>query len=233
MISGKKFINLFLSSCVFMALLFAVPLHHVQAQETDNSLPLFEDTLNFTPKSTTEAQTANQVENFFSNCVEAPIISVNEETDTAFCACADAHLQKWLYDQKQGQRAEFGDLGVAPAQELTETVYMVDVYGPCLFIPEAELAYYECYNADKTQYFMNNPRVADAMCRCTAEGISNYFENFAKPFLEKEVARGRVIIDPVQQIKRDVNYYDASYNAEQRCFKEWDLKQQKMRQRRR
>lgn len=163
-------------------------------------------------------ETIARAEHFFEKCKRDPVISVNEDTDIAFCACAAANFQQWL--EAPGAEEQI------PLYSIVEkkpdgNALLTDIYGPCLHIPEYQLTYDECYSNRRHQYFANEPRRRAGLCGCIAQGVADYFERFAAPFLELKISEGEDIIDPVAMIKQDVNFYDAHYMLESRCYVDW------------
>lgn len=180
------------------------------AQE-DTFAPLFEEK---------EAVTAESyAEDFFRDCYDKPIIRSSDETTMAFCACSSAQLQSWMQEQKSDRKLNL--LNSSATAELTDDVLLTEIYAPCLYVPRYEEMYDKCMVSPKAQYFMNKPGIPEKMCDCTAKGDADYFEHLAAPYLQKEIAQGKEIVDPIEQITQDIAYYDAMYTLERQCFKKW------------
>ncbi|PJB73555.1 MAG: hypothetical protein CO093_00395 [Alphaproteobacteria bacterium CG_4_9_14_3_um_filter_47_13] len=166
----------------------------------------------------------DQVQTFFNNCVKRPVIKESEETDIAFCSCAAAHLQGWLdkpLAESSGKAPLFGTMVERNPDTQTLTT---SIYGPCLYIPIHDRTYDDCFYMSEKRYFANEPYKRRGFCSCLAEGEADYFKNFAEPFLELKASQKKEVIDPIEAIKRDTNYYDARYLMEGDCYIEWTNK---------
>ncbi len=169
------------------------------------------------------AQSAEtQAAEFFNGCVKAPVIPTYEETDLAFCACAAANMQVWL-ETPLTQRTDREFFESINVRELDAETYLTKIYGPCLHIPVYDLRYDECMTDRTDLRFTRHPRFFKAMCTCMAEGDSDYFKEFAAPFLEMKFAEGDgdKITDPIREVRNDINYHSAFHRIDQRCYRRY------------
>lgn len=187
-------------------------------------LPLFTGTSGYagaqalsSPSSTSDREA--QSEKFFQDCVAAPVVGTNPETDQAFCACAAMQLYAWLGKPAKRAGTEFFDS--LENKTLDKKSLMTDVYGPCLYIPVFNLSEDECLTNKANVYFMGQSEYLHATCYCIAEEDSNYFRSYAKPFLEMAFSQGQKIDDPIDAIKRDNNFYMAHSRADEECYVEY------------
>lgn len=170
----------------------------------------------------TEASKANSLESetFFNECAAAPIISMSEDTDIAFCACAASHLYSWLEAplKQKGERAFFETI---TTKDLDKNTLLTKIYGPCLHIPVYDITFEGCFYDKEKRYFTSDAVKRGNMCNCIATGDSLYFKNFAVPFMELKIAEEDEIKDPIAEIKRDTNYYNAHSDLERGCYSQY------------
>ncbi len=172
-----------------------------------------------TGKSVSEKNTM-RAEEFFKDCVAAPIVKSAEETELAFCACAASHMHAWLDEPlKQKSNREFFE--ALETKELDKNTLLTKIYGPCLHIPVYDTTFDECFYNKRKRYFTRSPEKRENMCACIAKGEASYYERFAVPFIELKIKEGDDINDPIKEIKRDTSYYDAHANLESDCYVEF------------
>ena len=201
---------------LFTVLMLGSPVH-VYAQDIDFMKSTADSEQNDSSIGTSRS------EQFFNECKAAPIMSVNKETDEAFCSCAAANMQQW-YDKKSKDEENSLVLQDLGDKDLNKNTLMADIYGPCIYLPIFDMTYDECYYNKQNEYFMDEPRRRQGYCACIARGESSYFQSFMQPFLQYEMAQGKDIIDPVGDIRKDTNYYDANYATHHDCVVEWTHK---------
>lgn len=200
----------------------AIPSSGRTEEETSEEMTLAPSFLE-TPAPQEESTSLKQAEQLYNNCAIDPVVSVGPETDMAFCACAAAHVQEW-FDRPENIKAQDSILGISTFKELNKDVLLSEVYGPCLHIPVYDLSYEDCYYDSKKHMFSNDPPRRQAFCTCIAEEDSSYFQDFAKPFLEMKIAQRKDVVDPVEEIKKDTNYYDARFFFEKNCYAKFSKK---------
>lgn len=161
----------------------------------------------------------SQAEEFFNECVKRPIVSISEETDMAFCACTAVNLHQWSEDPARKTEPDY--LGRFRTKTLDKNVLISQIYGPCLYIPIYDMSYDECLKDKESKFMFSRGDLLDGACHCIAQGDSDYFRQFAKPFLELRISEGANIDDPIKEVKRDMNFYDAHYHLETDCYEEY------------
>ncbi len=166
----------------------------------------------------TASTTASEAERFFQDCMKKPVVPVSEETDTAFCACAATQVHIW---HSKPPTESTGPLNTVLTKELDANALYAQIYSPCLHIPIYDLSYGECLENKKYRYFLNRSDLLDATCQCIGQGDSSYFEKFAQPYIELQISKGVKFEDPIREIKRDPNFYEAHYNLETNCYTEY------------
>lgn len=160
-----------------------------------------------------------EAEKFFRDCVKRPIVSTSDETDMAFCACTATQMQAWL--DKPAQLSGPDYFQTFRTKDLDKNAMITEIYAPCLYIPMFDISYDDCLESKKHRFFFNRQDLLEATCQCMAQGDSEYFQKFAKPYLELKVTEGVDILDPITEVKKDVNYYDAHYHLESNCYAEY------------
>lgn len=154
---------------------------------------------------------------FFRSCLKRPVISVDQQTDEAFCACAANNFYLWnLSPENIDEDREFYE--TAERKELNRETLLTDIYASCLYIPRSEIEYWECMNSEKHDYYYDGQLTG--LCSCLAEGVESYYRDLAKPFLELQFAQGKGdrIKSPIKAIEKDMSFYDNYFNLETRCY---------------
>lgn len=157
---------------------------------------------------------------FFGTCVEKPVIPTTEETDLAFCACASSNFQIWQSTPPKDSAQALLFHGLRN-DEPDKNALLVDIYGPCLYIPLYDVTNEDCLNDERIRYHARTQDRLEVMCDCMASGVEAYFEKYAKDFLEMKIADGKDIDDPVRAIKQDVSFFDAHRNVEKSCYRQF------------
>lgn len=166
-------------------------------------------------------ESVQKAEEFFNRCVADPIIDLSDSTDEAFCACAATNMQQWIEKNSQSIGSDFLGNAISTSKELDSNTTLTEIYASCLHIPVYEMSYLDCYYEPRNAHFSKGEDTLKALCHCLAQGDSTYFEQFAKPFIEMRIAKGKDISDPIKDIKYDVNFSLARQNTDKQCYNEY------------
>ncbi len=198
-------------SCMTVILLLGMTATLTHAQDTLQ--------LNLGEEEVPQTDYKEEADNFFRECVKRPIMPTNEETDMAFCACAASHYHAWLLNPKQTDTSkEFFE--TFDKIELDEQTLLTEVYGPCMYVSIYDDTYEQCYYNDEKPYFRKSPARRRNYCHCEAQGESDYFKDFLVPFIEKQIQEGKKIVDPINDLRRDMHYYDNRRRVHAACYSE-------------
>ena len=159
---------------------------------------------------------ASKAENFFNECVEKPFTSYNEDTDLAFCACSAANYQKWLGSSESDAASMMSDIRKT---ELTAEQTLYKIYAPCLYIPVQEMEYDDCLYNKKAR--ISDPNRLHGYCACMSEGIAEFYQNYASPYLEYMENRRSRVMDPVEMVKQSGDFSDHNYATMISCTNHW------------
>ena len=165
----------------------------------------------------------SQTTEFYEGCMADPVININEDTNTAFCACASVNYHTYLKNITLSDESEF--MGTSIEVNLDAKGYLTEIYASCLYIPQYNLTFEECLSKDyiKRMYGRDWNRY-HGYCSCEAKGISEYFEKFAKPYFDKRVAEGKSLISPLDDILNDTDFFSAKLFIENTCMDAWRVK---------